>query len=277
VIGIVQVGGQSMADRYTYLPSIGPFLLIGFAAAWISTKWYEPKKRDKIVMLSSVAVALFVVVSMSFLTVSQIGIWKNSIALWSYVIERQDAGVSIAYNNRGKVFIDKGRLDEAIADFDKAIALDQFYYRAYYNRGFVFDKMGRLDEAIADFDKAIVLAPSFHEAYYNRGLTYNKTGLFDKAIESLSKSLEIDPDDVDALVSRGISYALIGRNDRAFEDFNKAILLNRNYVLAYLNRGKLLLNTSKRELAMLDFQEACGLGSQEGCDRLQVLQLSPMN
>ena len=277
VIGIVQVGGQSMADRYTYLPSIGPFLLIGFAAAWISTKWYEPKKRDKIVMLSSVAVALFVVVSMSFLTVSQIGIWKNSIALWSYVIERQDAGVSIAYNNRGKVFIDKGRLDEAIADFDKAIALDQFYYRAYYNRGFVFDKMGRLDEAIADFDKAIVLAPSFHEAYYNRGLTYNKTGLFDKAIESLSKSLEIDPDDVDALVSRGISYALIGRNDRAFEDFNKAILLNRTYVLAYLNRGKLLLNTSKRELAMLDFQEACGLGSQEGCDRLQVLQLSPMN
>jgi len=277
VIGIVQVGGQAMADRYTYLPGLGPFLLIGLAAAWISTTWHTPNKRGKVLMLFFAAAVVLVFVSTSFLTVRQIGAWKNSIALWDYVIERQPLGVSIAYNNRGKVFIDMGRLDEAIADLNKAIALDPSYYRAYYNRGFVFDKMGRLDEAIADFDKAIVLAPSFHEAYYNRGLTYNKTGLFDKAIGSLSKSLEIDPDDVDALVSRGISYALIGQNDRAFEDFDKAIRFNQNHMLAYFNRGKLLLNTGNRALAKLDFLKACELGHKEGCNALQVLQLLPMD
>jgi tetratricopeptide (TPR) repeat protein len=277
VIGIIQVGGQSMADRYTYLPGIGPFLLIGLAAAWISIKWCAPNKRGTLLILFSAATAVLVFVSMSFLTVNQIGVWKNSLALWTYVVESHPAGVSIAYNNRGKVLLDMGRLIEASKDFDKAIALDPSHYRAYYNRGITFDKMGRPDEAIADFDMAIVLNPSFRDAYYNRGIMYNKAGLFDNAIASFDKSLEIDPNDVDAYVNRGISYALIGQKDSAYEDFNKAILLNQKYVLAYLNRGTLLLNAANRELAMLDFQKACELGNKEGCNALQVLQLSPMD
>ncbi len=270
VLGIVQVGGQAMADRYTYLPGLGPFLLIGLAGAWVATKAHTAEKHAKILDLAIASIAVLASVSLAWSTVHQIGIWKNSIALWSYVIERQPQGVSMAYNNRGKVLIDMGRLDEAIADFDRAVAMNPFFHKAYYNRGFVFDKMGRFDEAIADFDKAIASNPSFREAYYNRGLTYNKTGLFGKAIESFTKSLEIDPNDVDAYVSRGISYALVGRNDRAFEDFDKAVRLDQNHGPAYFSRGKLSLNQGNRELAMLDFQKACDLGYKDGCYALEA-------
>ncbi len=238
VLGIVQVGGQAMADRYTYLPSLGPFLLIGLAGAWISAEGRAPEKWGKILKLAFAALAVVVSVSLASLTVNQIGIWKNSIDFWSYVIERQPTGVPIAYGNRG----------------------------------IAFDKIGRPDRAIADFDKAITLNPSFKDAYYNRGITYNRIGLFAEAIESFSKSLEIDPNNFDAYVGRGISYALLGQKDRAFENFNKVIQLDQNHVPAYLNRGRLWLHTGNGELAMLDFQKACGLGNKEGCNALQALR-----
>jgi len=270
VIGIVQVGGQAMADRYTYLPGLGPSLVIGLAAAWVSGKMYTAEKRGLTSKLVTAGAVLFVFVAITYLTVKQIRIWKNDITLWSYVIEKQPTGVPQAYNNRGLTFVDMEQFDKAMEDFDKAIASNPGFYEAFNHRGGTFEKMGQFDKAIDDFDKAISLNPRYAEAYYNRGVVYGKTGSFDASIASFNKSLELDPGKVDAYVSRGVSYAIIGKHDKALKDFNEAIDLNQNYAKAYLNRANLYSVTGRKELAIADFQKACDLGDQGGCNALKL-------
>jgi tetratricopeptide (TPR) repeat protein len=234
VLGIVQVGGQSMAERYTYLPSLGPFLVIGLASAWISKKTDAGKKWGliaKVIWISAVICALG---SISYRTVEQIGIWKNGITLWDYVIEKEPEGVSIAYTNRG----------------------------------LEFEKIGQLDKAIEDYSKAIVLDPSAYIAYFNLGVVYFKTDLLDKAIGYFNRSIAVNPTYADAYSNRGIAYALLDQYGRALDDFNKAIELNQNFAAAYYNRGKLFYKAGQEELALADFQKSCDLGSKEGCNSL---------
>jgi tetratricopeptide (TPR) repeat protein/uncharacterized protein YhhL (DUF1145 family) len=300
VIGIVQVGGQAMADRYTYLPSLGPFVLIGLVAAWALTRVHTVRQWDLTSKLVTGVAAIFLFFPLAYLTVNQIHIWKDSFTLWNYVIERQPLRVPLAYTNRGLAFMNMGRLERAIEDYDQVIALDANDYKAYANRGVAFDKLGQLDKALANMDKAIALNPVFFEAYndrgsvfekmgqrdkaienfsmaitlnpffdeayYNRGIAYGEAGLFDKSIESFNKALEIDPRKVDAYVSRGISYGITGQHDRALQDFNEAIRINTNHEKAYFNRGNLYFITGKKELALSDFRKACALGDQGGCN-----------
>jgi hypothetical protein len=237
VIGLVQVGSQSMADRYMYLPSLGPFLVAGLSAAWVwgrkdARPWRFPAAKGV-----GVAVALALALSLSLLTIKQIGIWKNGIVLWNYVIKR-DPGISLAYNNRGLVFDEMGQPDKALADFNEAIALDPSNVEAYNNRGVVFDKAGWHDKALADFDKALALNLGFPQAYNNRGIFFYKMGQFDKALEN----------------------------------FDSAIALNPSYSEACNNRGTLYLETGNKERAVSDYQKACDLGVAISCDALQALR-----
>jgi tetratricopeptide (TPR) repeat protein len=302
VLGIVQVGGQSMADRYTYLPGLGPFFIMGLAAVWIADKVNALKKWSLVIKVFSAAAAIFILVFLSYLTFKQISIWKNSIELWSYVIEKDPERICIAYNSRGVAFDKIGQFDRALEDydkaivlnssypeaynnrgitfkkigmfnkaienFDKAIALNPAYYKAYNNRASAFGKIGQPDKALEDYERAIALNPSFYEAYLNRGILYGQVRLLDKAIESFNQSIAINPEYAEAYYNRGFAYSLIGQDDRALYDFTKAIELNQNFAVAYLNRGKLYFKAGQREQAMADFRKACDLGIKEGCNAL---------
>jgi tetratricopeptide (TPR) repeat protein len=237
VLGIVQVGDQSMADRYMYLPSIGPFLVIGLTAAWGWEKVTILKKQRFISQLVYAGAAIFALILISYLTCRQIEIWDNSFTLWNYVIEKEPEAVPAAYNNRGIAFGRTGQLDRAIQDFDRAIALDPSFDRAYNNRGAAYLMHGSFDKAIEDFDKAVTLRAGNASAYSNRGY----------------------------------AYYFEGQYDRAMKDYNKAIELDQNYAKAYLNRGNLYLGTGNKELALSDFQKACELGDRGGCRVLHGL------
>jgi protein O-mannosyl-transferase len=176
VLGIVQVGNQSMADRYTYLPSLGPFLIAGAGAAWFFEKVFRDARQGLLIRGVSVIVGLLLVVCLSYLTLSQVAIWKDSLGLWTYVIEKEPEKVPLAYNNRGMVFSRAGKFDQAIADFDRAVAIDPEYAKAYYNRGLAYDKMGELNKAIADYRKTISLDPVYYEAYYYLDQALKKSG-----------------------------------------------------------------------------------------------------
>ncbi len=277
VLGIVvQVGIQLMADRYTYLPSLGPFLIVGVGTAWLTSKIRAVRKHGMICRVFGVAATLVVLLFMTWLTVLQIGIWKNGIRLWSYVIEKEGEKVPTSYLNRGELFYEQGgQLDKALGDFDRVIALTpsnlsvyvdpSYYYAAYLKRASVFDKMGQLQKAIADYDSAIALHPSF-EAYNNKGGLYGQHGMLDEAIEQFTRAIEINPNASLAYGNRAHAYSLTGQRDRALEDFDKAIALDYKYAEAYIGRGNLFLETGKRELAVSDFQKACELGNKEGCD-----------
>jgi len=193
VLGIVQAGGQSMADRYTYLPSLGPFLIAGLMAAWgwgktdTLTRWGMPAK------FLSAAAALFMFVPIIYLTFEQIGIWKNDIDLWSYVIEKEPAHNTVAYQNRAIAFTKAGNLDRAIADYTKVITLEPFaHFEAYYNRGYVYYSTGQMDRALEDFNTTIVLNPNYAEAYFNRALIVQlKTGNKDLVVADFQKACDL--------------------------------------------------------------------------------------
>ncbi len=157
VIGIVPVGIQAMADRYTYLPSIGPFLIAGLLASWVSKRMDAVKNRGILIKIARAAAALVIVVPMTYLTFEQIAVWRNSIALWSHVIEIEPVKAPTAYGNRGVSFTEIGDLNKALEDYNRAIVLDPFYTGIYFERGLVFAEMRQFDKAVADFDKAITL------------------------------------------------------------------------------------------------------------------------
>ncbi len=236
VLGFVQVGTQAMADRYTYLPSIGPFILLGLGTAWGMSKIDALARLRLFFKIVGAAAVILALLSLSYLTFRQTLIWKNGLSLWTYVIEKEPE-ISRAYNNRGLVYSDMGQFDRAIEDFDRSISLNPTLDIAYNNRGVLFGRMGQFDKAIGDIEKALALNPSFFLAFNNLGINYAKKGSFDKALEQ----------------------------------FNKAIMLNQDHGMAYFNRGLLYMKTGNNKLAVSDYQTACRLGNDNGCNALELL------
>ncbi len=190
VIGIVQVGGQAMADRYTYLPSLGPFLLVGCAVAWLFDRMNASRKRW-IPAANIIVVAAIVLASclMAYLTFQQIGVWKNSLVVLNYILDKEPHNSPQVYLYRGMALEKAGQPERALEDYDQAIALDPSYPDAYDNRGLLYQKKGQVDNAIKDFSRSILLDPSSGKAYFNLGVIYAETGLYGQAIENFSSSL----------------------------------------------------------------------------------------
>jgi tetratricopeptide (TPR) repeat protein len=270
VLGIVQVGGQAMADRYTYLPSLGTFLIAGLVAARIWEKLNALKRFGPVIKPVCAVAAIFLLVCITYLTIKQTRIWKNDMTLWNYVIEKEPAKVSLAYYMRGLLFQGQGNLEKAVADYDMVNALEPFHFEVYHSLGSIHEKMGQTDRAIEDYSMAIAINPRAEEALVSRGILYGKAGLFDKAIEDFNKAVEIDPGYAPAYANRGTAYSRFGQDGRALADFSKAIELDNNYASAYMNRGSLYLKTGNKEQAHSDFRKACFLGEQAGCDALQA-------
>ena len=271
VLGIVQVGSQSMADRYTYLPSLGPFLALGVGSTWVSEKIASLMQPRLSAVLIHGVIAACIIVSLSYLTVQQIGIWKDSGRLWNYVIAKTPEPPAVAYYNRALAFQKEGRLDEAIADFNRVITLSPFDAKAHYERGRIYDDKGELAKSAADYDKALELLPTYLDALTSRGVLFGKAGAYADAIEQFSRAISIDPQNAESYNNRGLSFFLIGQMERAREDFSRAIVLDRNNATVYLNRGRLHLRMGHAGMAGSDFQAACALGNNDGCTQARAL------
>jgi tetratricopeptide (TPR) repeat protein len=241
VIGIIRLGIPAMSDRYTYLPSLGPFLMAGLIVAVILTRAVH-NKGGLLIRSACIVSVVTIFVSLLLLTVRQTGIWKNGLTLWSNVIEISPEG-----------------------------------YFAYLNRGELYFRASQLDEALADFDKAIAVIPSFYPLYNKVGVAYGRDNSFDKAIGCFNKALMINPGDDTAYYYRGYTYSFINQYNKAFEDYDRAIGLNQGNAKAYVQRGNLYLRTANKVLALADFRKACDLGDQEGCNALPTIQLPTMN
>jgi tetratricopeptide (TPR) repeat protein/S1-C subfamily serine protease len=163
------------------------------------------------------------------------------------------------YTNRGVMHISQGKLDLALTDYNKAIALSPNHAMAYTNRGFLYSKQGRPELALADYNQAIALNPNLAEAYGNRGLAYQEQGKLDLALADLNQVIAINPNLAEAYYNRGNLYGDQGKADLALDDYNRAILLNPNYAEAYNNRGNLYGDQGKADLALDDYNKAIAL------------------
>ena len=259
VLGIVQVGGQSMADRYVYLPSLGPFLIMGLGAAWISEKVNRLKSGALFMKGFTAIVAVCILVSLSSLTVKQIRIWTNSIQFWDYIIEKNHQREPVCYYSRGQAFDKMGRFDRAIEDYDEAIALSPTLTVAYYNRAVVFDKLGQYDRALADYNRVLTLDPNYYGAYINRGLFFYNTGQFNSAIADFDRAISLKPADSEAYYNQGLVFDKTGQLDKALADYARAISLNPNDPDAYNNRGQVFYRMGYIDDAIADFTRAISL------------------
>lgn len=168
-----------------------------------------------------------------------------------------------AYNNRAIEYRRQGHLEQAIADFGKAIEIDPKNARSYYNRGTVYLALGQtskkkefFERAIADFSAAIAVNPKYAKAFGNRGLSYAMLGQHEQAISDYDKNVEIAPDDLNAHTNRAYSCLMAKRYDCARADTNKAIELDSKHYKAYRTRAQLNEAEGKKDAAILDYQAA---------------------
>jgi len=217
VIGIVQVGIQARADRYTYVPLIGLFIMAAWGISELSRNW---RYRREAAVASSVAVVVF----LSLVTRTQVGYWQNSFALFEHALKVTENNYTIYYNE-GTAYLLGGNYLEAIGDYDKAIEINPNYARAYNNRGVAHAKLGNDQQAIGDFARAIEILPQFAEAYFNRGDAYLQMDDFRRAEEDFSKAIEIKPQYAKAYYKRAYAYSKLGNKRKTIEDLETAARL----------------------------------------------------
>ena len=251
VIGLVQVGGQAMADRYTYIPSLGVLILAIWGAYELTRRW-----RYHVIALS-VAGSAAIVLCLA-LTRQQLGYWKDSETLFRHALEVTENN-HIAHNNLGTALDKKGQIDEAISQFQEAIRLKPDYAEAHNNLGIALDKKGQTDEAISQFQEAIRLKPDYAEAHNNLGNALDKKGQSDEAISQFQEAIRLKPDDASAYYNLGTALDKKGQSDEAISQFQEAIRLKPDYAEAHDNLGVALGRKGQTDEAISQFQEAIRL------------------
>ena len=248
VIGIVQVGVQARADRYTYLPQIGLYLLLTWAVADLCAGW-----RHHRVALGGLATVILV--SLIFCARTQTSYWRNSESLWTHTLACT-SGNYVAHNNLGRSFPQKKRMDEAIAQYQKALQINPDNADAHINLASALGQQGRVDEAIAHCQKALQINPHSAGAHKILGNALLQLGNVDEAIAQYQKALQINPDYPEAYNNLGIALLQKGNVAEAIAQYQKALQINPDYADAHVNLGNVLLQTGRVDEAIAHIQKA---------------------
>ncbi|UKO98747.1 tetratricopeptide repeat protein [Nostoc sp. UHCC 0870] len=196
------------------------------------------------------------------------GILYYELKKWDLAIADYDKAIAInpelalAYINRGILYQELKKWDLAIANYDKAIAINPELADAYYNRGILYKELKKWDLAIADYDKAIAINPELAVAYINRGILYQELKKWDLAIADYDKAIAINPELAVAYINRGILYYELKKWDLAIADYDKTIAINPELALAYINRGLLYYDLKKMDLAITDYDKAIAINPE---------------
>lgn len=267
VIGIIKVGGHAMADRYMYLPSIGPFLLIGLG---IGTMLERSSK--KLYRISIFVAFTFLSALLIDKTLRQIAVWQDSVTLWSYQIKIFPQ-TALAYVNRGIAFSNAGSYYEAIKDYTTAVKLSPQDWSAYYNRGIAYRGLGDNEKAIKDYTAAIKLNPQNENIYYNRGIAYGNLGNYEKAVKDYTAAIKLNPQDVRPYNNRATAYSILGSFQQAIADLKKAISLKPEDGRPYFNLGLVYLQIGDFELAKVYLNKAASLGLEQAKGYNQIFTI----
>jgi Flp pilus assembly protein TadD len=242
-IGLVQVGSQSMADRYTYLPGIG----IGIMIVWAMHE-FAPRQ---VALLSGI---LFLAVC-SILTWREAHFYQNSQTVWRETL-RQDPKCLVALDNLSRELIRSGPLNEALDYSRQALAIRPADPEAENNLALIFLHQGRLDDALSHARTSIALQPHNQEAYDTIGQACLKKGQPEQAIEAYRAALQIDPKLAEAWCNLGFALLQQHRIDDARDAYQKALQLDPNYALAHNDVGNILMQQGRMDEALAHFLRA---------------------
>jgi Tfp pilus assembly protein PilF len=253
VIGLVQVGNQAMADRYTYIPLIGLFIMISWGAADLFGKFARGK-------LWASVLTVFLLTAMMTMTWAQTGYWKNSITLFEHALSVTTENAT-AHTNLGRAYADKGQIRKALEHYRAALKIDPEFVMAHNNMGKILDGQGKTQEAIRHYLIALQINPDFVLAHNNLGSALDRQGRIREALDHYRMALEIDPDFEVAHNNLGIALENMGSREMAIIHFQKAIQINPGFSDAHHNLGVTLLRIGQMELAAYHLQKAVELNN----------------
>ena len=251
VIGLVQVGAQAMADRYTYVPLIGLFLMIAWGVADLLGSWRYGKP--------ALAVAAPLLLSALMVCATfQVSYWKNSLTLFEHTL-RVTSHNSQVHNNLGNVLTQKGKLQEAISHYTKALEISPNYAEAHINLGVALTRQGRLKEAIKHYSAALQLKSNSAELHNNLGVALFELGDIPGAIKNYLAAVQLKPDYAEAHNNLGNGLAKLGKLSEAEIHYAKALKLRADYPEAHNNLGVALARQGRLREAIAHFREAVRL------------------
>ena len=251
VIGLVQVGQQSMADRYTYLPSLGLLL----AAVW-GIDALIPGRRFRGVpraAAGSVAILLCLI-----LTRRQLQYWRDSEALFRHTVAVTEDNYTAHYN-LGVALDDLGRPEAAIGEYQAAVLIRPKFVQARINLGLDLDKLGRGNDALAAYETAVAVAPDMADARINLGDALFTRGKNEEAVHQLKEAVRLAPNSASAHNSLAASLYTQGQADAAIQQFQAALRLAPDYAEAHYNLGCVLAKQGRSGEAIRQLQEALRL------------------
>lgn len=254
VIGLIQVGNQTMADRYTYIPLIGLFIMVAIGFPCLTKNW----RYRKVLLGVSTGLILFLLMVITRLQISH---WQNNFALYEHALHVTSDNF-LAHNNLGVAVAEQGKIEEAIAHYREAIRIKPNYLGAHYNLGVNLTKQGRYEEAmdhymeglriapddaethnkvgillaregkhreaLGHFTEALRLKPGFAAARYNLGLALAEQGEYQEALPHFAEALRLKPDFAEAHFSLCIAYLMMGSQNLALEEYETLKAINPN-------------------------------------------------
>ena len=298
VIGVIQVGSQAMADRYTYVSAIGLVIALAIGIAELAQRW----RAQKLAAL----VAAVTVIACAAQTRRQITYWQNNETLFQHAIqvtgdtdiaceELGDYYLSLknfdaaldAYtrslavnphsdkteNSIGLIFDRRGQYDEALRHIELAVKINPNNPVAHKNRALVLSRKGRREEAVGEFEESLRLNPNDAKTWFEYGNLLGRLGRFDEAISRFQQGLKLQPNDAVAHNDLGASFDKKGQTDAALAEFALAVQLNPNQQKARSNLGQILARKGRRDEAREQLKAALALDPKDtmAAKQLQAL------
>ncbi|MEW6303477.1 MAG: tetratricopeptide repeat protein [Verrucomicrobiota bacterium] len=299
VIGIVQVGPQSMADRYTYLPSIGIALLF----VWQMAEWGAARR---VPMPLRAALAAGAVVALVLATRGQLPAWRNTLALFEHAarVTRNNAA---AHLNVGQQLEELGRTAEARARFERALEINPRAEEALYNLGLIhfrerdwkraadyftraaqvnpfraetYIQLGSIQlaegqpaEALGFFQRAVELSPRSFEGHHNLGVTFSQSGRLDLAVRHFLQAVEINPNAPTTRIGLGFALAKLTRLPEAEQQFREALRLQPGALEVSRTLGSILFAQGRLDEAATFLQQSLQANPKDAAAHLELGRL----
>jgi Tfp pilus assembly protein PilF len=255
VIGLVQVGSQAMADRYTYMTLTGLFIIIAWSAKELIPKWQY--RNFSLAFLAITALAALALTSRQ-----QLKHWKNTFTLFEHTLQ-VTANNSLILESYANCFFEKDKYDRAIEEFNKLLKIKPNAVQARCNLGCALMWTGKPEQAIEQFKLAIKYKADFALAYNNLAAALHAQGKDDEAVECYKQTLKLQPDFMEARLRLGAILAELQEYDQVIEICNKSIELEPNNLIAHSYLGQALAAEGKIAEAIEAYRAALQIDPNE--------------
>jgi Flp pilus assembly protein TadD len=227
VIGLVQIGSHAMADRFTYVPLVGIFVMAAWGAPDLVGRLAKGAglRQDAHRRASVAPLAVGVILALTVCTFIQVGYWRDGVALWTHAVEVTRNNAS-AHCSLGDALRKQGNIEEATIHLYQAVQIDPNDADARNNLASALFEQGRDGEAIAEYYEVLRFKPHNADVQTNLGTALLRQGRFDEALPHLTEALRISPEHPGAHNSLGVLLAQQGKLDQAIAHFSEAVRID---------------------------------------------------